>query len=479
MVFITEKGEWLLAQSRSAKDVLLIFARFPEPGKCKTRLIPQLGADGARDLHVSMVLHALTWARELAESHPIHIEVYFDGGDVPAMQSLFGDDLHYTPQSSGDLGNRLRTAFETHAQNSAQRIVAVGTDCPQLTSKLVFQAFQSLRAHETCIAPAADGGYVLIGLGAESTNTGTSTIRSEVIETVFREIPWGTASVLARTVDRICEVQASCQLLPTLSDVDSPDDLIFWEQRASHRSTALLSIIIPTYNVEPALVRAIESAKHGQDTEIIVVAAGTFGNSLRIAAESQVQFIVSPSGRATQLNRAVQTASAEALLFLHADTRLPEGFLGLVLDALDQPRVVAGAFQLRIATPHRFARFVEFGVWLRSRWWRLPYGDQAIFIQRKQFEQLAGFKRLPIMEDYEFVRRVRRLGEIKILAACVSTSPRRWESHGYLRNTIVNQLMIVGYHLGISVEKLAKFYRRGSHKGASHKDVSHKDVRSH
>jgi len=149
-------------------------------------------------------------------------------------------------------------------------------------------------------------------------------------------------------------------------------------------------------------------------------------------------------------------------LFLHADTRLPEGFDAHVRRALGQPRVVAGAFRLRIDGPQRTLRLIECGVNLRSRCLQMPYGDQALFLKAETFRTVGGFPELPIMEDFELVRRLRRHGRIAIADAAVTTSARRWNAFGALRTTWTNQMVIIGYYLGVSPGRLARQYCRGN-----------------
>jgi hypothetical protein len=109
-------------------------------------------------------------------------------------------------------------------------------------------------------------------------------------------------------------------------------------------------------------------------------------------------------------------------------------------------------------------RMIEWGAGLRSRWLQLPYGDQGIFCARALFETMGGFAALPIMEDYEMVRRLRRFGRIVTLAAAARTSGRRWEKAGVLRTTLINQIMLIGYHMGVSPARLARFYRGATRK---------------
>jgi rSAM/selenodomain-associated transferase 2 len=193
--------------------------------------------------------------------------------------------------------------------------------------------------------------------------------------------------------------------------------------------------------------------------EISVADGGSHDETLSIAQSHGAKVVSVPPNRARQMNAGAAVAHGETLLFLHADTLLPAGYRDAILAALRQPQVVGGAFRFRIIDPFPGRRLIERSVNLRSRLWRMPYGDQALFVRRWAFDELAGFSDLPIMEDYEFVRRLRRLGRLALLNDAVLTSARRWRRLGLLRTTLLNQLMIVGYHCGVSPTTLAALYR--------------------
>jgi len=162
------------------------------------------------------------------------------------------------------------------------------------------------------------------------------------------------------------------------------------------------------------------------------------------------------------MNAGAAAASGSILLFLHADTRLPPGFDSAVRSALEEPGVVAGAFRLRIGAPGGSLRIIERAVAIRSRVLRMPYGDQGIFVRNETFHELGGFPELPVMEDFEFVRRLRRRGKIRIVSLSAITSGRRWRELGPWRTTWINQKVILGYYLGISPERLAAWYAAGA-----------------
>jgi GT2 family glycosyltransferase len=148
------------------------------------------------------------------------------------------------------------------------------------------------------------------------------------------------------------------------------------------------------------------------------------------------------------------------LLFLHGDTRLPEQFENKVLTALTRKGVSAGAFTLGIDSNDWGLRFIERVANWRARLFKMPYGDQALFVSRQLFFEIGGFADYPIMEDFEFVRRLKKKGAIAILPESVKTSPRRWQNFGIFKTWLLNQIIVVAYFIGIPPRRLAFWYRR-------------------
>ncbi|MBD2362958.1 TIGR04283 family arsenosugar biosynthesis glycosyltransferase [Anabaena minutissima FACHB-250] len=222
-----------------------------------------------------------------------------------------------------------------------------------------------------------------------------------------------------------------------------------------------ISIIIPTLNEAANIKQAIFTTQPSTNIEIIVVDAGSEDETVAIADAMGVKVILSTPGRAVQMNLGAAVASGEILLFLHADTRLPIGFDEMIRTALQQPGVVAGAFTLQIDAPVFALRLVEWGVKWRSHFWQMPYGDQAIFMTKVVFQKIGCFPETPIMEDFELIQRVKRIGKIANIAVPVITSARRWLQKGVFKTTLINQIVVIGYLFGVPPARLRKLYRRG------------------
>jgi len=428
---------------------LIVFARFPEPGKVKTRLIGRLGAAGASDLHRELTAHALASASVLGARSGICVEVRFDGASEPAMRSCFGEGVSYRQQGEGDLGARMARAVGDALDEGAPRVVVIGSDCPGIHSELLGRAFDLLAEDpgRVVVGPALDGGYYLVGMSRR---------RPEL----FRGIDWGTEHVFRQTEAAARDAGYPLRTLEPLADIDRPDDLDTWYSIRG-RTRPRLSVIIPALNEEAAVARAVDSALAVPTVEVIVVDGGSRDRTSLVAASRGVSVILSQKGRATQMNAGAGRASGDVLVFLHADTVLPPGYDRAIARTLDRPGTAAGAFRLAIGGGARSLRVIESLVHWRSTALGMPYGDQALFLTAEVFRRVGGFPELPIMEDLELTRRLKPLGRIRIATEPVVTSARRWHEGGVWRTTLLNQLCLAGYLAGVPADRVAAW--RGAH----------------
>ncbi|BAW97471.1 glycosyl transferase, group 2 family protein [[Synechococcus] sp. NIES-970] len=222
-----------------------------------------------------------------------------------------------------------------------------------------------------------------------------------------------------------------------------------------------ISVIIPVLNEAAGITQCLGQLLPYQGTvEIIVVDGGSQDNTCDLVRQFPVILQETNGGRGKQMNQGAAIASGEILLFLHSDTQLPTGFPALVQTTLADAQVIAGAFPLAIADARWSLRLVEKMVQWRSQIFSLPYGDQGIFLRRRDFERLGGYAELAIMEDYEFLQRLKKQGQIRLTEHPVLTSSRRWQKLGVWRTTWINQKVILGYHLGVDAEVLRQWYQR-------------------
>ena len=409
----TAGNEKLNTNSYNPHRRIIVFGRYPVPGRTKTRLIPLLGPLGAAHVHRRMTEHCL----DLLSRCPIGplTFCYSDGSPQKVTHWLAPYPVTCMPQSKGDLGRRMQTALESALNQAGGPVVLVGTDIPALTADHLVEAFDALAENDLVLGPSTDGGYWLVGC------------RTPV--DIFKDIAWGTAHVLARTLDLAHKQGLSVHLLPALDDIDTPEDWRRHQPSSIGPPKPWLSVIIPTLDEAQHITDAIARVQ-GPDIEVIVADGGSRDNTAVLARQAGACVVRTPAGRAVQQNTAAAHATGHVLLFLHADTRLPRNFANLIFDGLLDSRVVAGAFKFKTDLDHWAMAVVEQCAHIRSKLFQMPYGDQALFLERRTFQAVGGFPHTPIAEDLMLVRKLSAIGHIRILPAKAVTSARRWRRLG-------------------------------------------------
>ena len=223
-----------------------------------------------------------------------------------------------------------------------------------------------------------------------------------------------------------------------------------------------LSVVVPVLDDAAALrdrsdeLRALRGAVH----EVIIVDGGSTDDSVEISRTLTRKCFSTASGRSRQMNEGARRASGNVLVFLHADTRLPEGAprrLGL---ALADPNALWGRFDVRLSGKHWMFRVIEWAMNRRSRLTGIATGDQAMFVRKDAFERAGGFPPIPLMEDVALSRRLRRLARPVCLRERVVTSSRRWQRDGILRTVLLMWYLRLAYALGADPGQLHRIYYR-------------------
>ncbi|HEV2149563.1 MAG TPA: TIGR04283 family arsenosugar biosynthesis glycosyltransferase [Longimicrobiaceae bacterium] len=215
-------------------------------------------------------------------------------------------------------------------------------------------------------------------------------------------------------------------------------------------------MIVPALNEAERIVACLRSvAAQAGPRELIVVDGGSTDGTPGLARELAT-VAAGPRGRAWQMNVGGRLARGEVLLFLHADSVLPAGALTALRDALADPRAAGGTFTLRFDTDRPWLRLYALLTRFRPRLFH--YGDQGIFVRREVFERLGGFAELPLMEDVDFLRRLRREGRVVLVPRPVTTSARRFLARGIVRQQLLNGALVLLYHLGVAPARLARWY---------------------
>lgn len=199
------------------ENYLIVFTRYPEVGTTKTRIIPVIGAKKAASLQQKMTEHTIDTVKLLSNQFPVKIMVFYTGGDLNLMKNWLGNQYNYVNQGSGDLGERLKIAFQRVFEQTTGKVLIIGTDCPDITSTILKQGFDALKDHDLVLGPATDGGYYLIGI-------------KSLIPELFQGISWGTETVLAETVKIGIQLGLNTAFLPELADIDRPEDLPVWQK---------------------------------------------------------------------------------------------------------------------------------------------------------------------------------------------------------------------------------------------------------
>jgi len=453
---------------------LVVFTRFPEAGRAKTRLIPALGPEGAAELQRRMTRLTIGRAADFRRRHGGRLVVAWEGGSASAMRSWLGGGPVYEKQCGETLGDRLRHAAEREFARGARRVILVGSDCPRLEGRQLDEAVSRLERSDLVFGASEDGGYYLVGL-------------ARPVSAIFRDIPWGGNSVLADSLARARGEGIEPEVLERLPDVDLPDDLP--DAEAALRNGERVSVVVPALDEADNLAHLLPPIVERAAGEVIVCDGDSRDRSVEVAESAGATVVHSARGRATQMNRGAAEATGEYLLFLHADTEPPDEWASLIPPLLDRPGVAAGAFGFGFGepvagtpvagtpvagtpvagtpvagtpvagTPVRGAGVIRSLVDLRCRFGRGPYGDQGLFLRRSLFEWMGGFPEQPILEDLEMVRRLSRLGKVAMTSERARTSPRRWNDRGVARTFLRHQLILAGWRLGLSPERLAALRR--------------------
>lgn len=225
-----------------------------------------------------------------------------------------------------------------------------------------------------------------------------------------------------------------------------------------------ISVVIPVLNEKDDLPCTLKAmAEFPGLYEIIIVDGGSTDGtreSLSDHLPAHARMIDGPRGRGTQLNAGARSATGDVVLFVHADTRLPANAAQQISEAMSEAQVVGGGFCVRFLE-HKpwFLRLVAAGINFRTRLFRSPTGDQAIFSRQDAFGAVGGFAEWPIFEDVDFVRRLKRQGRFAIIKSRVATSARRYTTRGVLRTVFLMYALRIAFWLGVSPFHLHRWFK--------------------
>jgi rSAM/selenodomain-associated transferase 2 len=220
-----------------------------------------------------------------------------------------------------------------------------------------------------------------------------------------------------------------------------------------------ISVIIPTLN-EAANIKDLLSYLHALDKSMeLIISDGGSSDETIARAEKYATVIRGVRGRGVQMNAGAKKASGEILWFIHADCFPHPDSKNAIVNALSKDEVVGGAFEYNLEGKGFLYRWTEFNSNFKNRVFKLFCGDMGIFVRRDVFQQMRGYKEIPLMEDMDFCKRLKKMGNIVVLPQRINTSARRWEEEGKMKNLIRNWLLQLGWTFGIDSKILANWYR--------------------
>jgi len=491
----------------------LVMAKAPRPGTVKTRLEPLLGPEGCAALQAALIATAARWA--LTAAAPGGTYLAFAPSDAEGeLRDLVGPGVTLIPDASGDLGDRLAGATGRVMAARPGPLLVAGTDLPALAAEHARAALAALDGGaDVCFGPAADGGYYLVGLrrpapelfalgdawgGPDVLERSLALARAGGLRTALlgeeRDLDVPADARAALEDPRVpAEVARALRPVGRPTPPPEPDEGVLgpgmrppepdegvlgpgmrppepdegglrpgMRPPEPEKAGPLVSVIVPTYDEEAQLPGTLDHLRALPGRfELLVADGGSGDRTLEIARDHPAapRVVVDGENRAGQLNAAAAAARGELLLFLHADSRLPQTAYESLAAAHADREIVGGNFTLRFDGGDRFARLLT-GVYALERRRGYYYGDSSVWVRRETFAALGGYRPLAIMDDYDFVRRIERHGPTARLPGPALTSPRRWRALGVTR-TLLSWCAIRWLFLcGVSPDRLARLYRR-------------------
>jgi uncharacterized protein len=435
---------------RPVPKALVIFMRYPEIGKVKSRLASSIGGEEAARVYEKLLRSTLGIVSDFKRERPeVAVYIYFTPQDKrDLIERSYSGPWQFLPQGDGNIGEKMCHAVQSLMSCGHQHVLVVGTDIIDLSTSDFHEAFDALDRGCAALGPAADGGFYLIGL-------------DRPCPSVFDSDKWGTNDVYARTERLLRSEGFRLHTVRQRNDVDRAKDLE--RMRGDPVLESRISIIIPTLSeaqdLLPRLLVPLQDMLWPED-EIIVV-RGTPGIQQEMTEPGpRIRCVSSPVGRGEQLNRGASVAEGNVFLFLHDDCMPPPHFCHTVRKIVSVPRMSLGCFHLAFSPSSSPMDMIAAWANFRTRAFKLPYGDQGLFCRREVFEKMGGFKKRYLMEDVDLVKRSRRWGDLLICAEEVVASPQRYLSRGILRTSMLNHLIMLLYHLGVEDRRLYSLYYR-------------------
>ena len=448
-----------VATTMEARATLCLMVKAPVAGLAKTRLAPALFASGAAALAKALLLDAVhVW--QSAEPKLVLATV----GDFDTETASVLAAWPQRPQGQGCLGQRMERSLRAGLAESEVAIVH-GTDIPGVGHEEFRETMRLMQTHDAVLGPCTDGGFYWLAVRRGPHG-------------LLQSLSWSHARACEQTMARLVQAGMRVAILPAKFDVDTPRDLArlgnflksnpkvmpHTQAWLASRENRAISVIVPVRNEEKRLPGLLESLVAEQCCPEVIVVDGDSSDATRSIARSfaAVTLLSSRPGRAQQMNCGARAATGGTLLFLHADAQLPTGSLREIQKRMDRGPARAGAFRLRTrydpgAKQRPWVRHFLPLADLRSRYSKLPYGDQGLFVRTEEFKAVGGYPNQPLFEDLHLSLALARRQTLAILPGPMVVSGRRFQDRPFYYMALMNAFPLL-YRLGVSPRRLAALY---------------------
>jgi uncharacterized protein len=426
---------------------LLVFIRYPEAGKVKTRLARGVGEQKAAGIYEKLLRRTLGIVSDFQFRNPdVRVVLYHTPEDPPhKVKAKFKGCWEFCSQEGRHLGMRMENAVRSAFCAGAGRVVLIGSDIADIQVADLEEAFEKTQPGTAVLGPASDGGFYLIGLREPS-------------DSPFRFEQWGTGDIFSRTIRDLRDSGFQTSLVSERKDIDRPEDLRMLDGNFIFNSA--LSVVIPTLSgpgkISPLLDYLTDLLWPGDE---IIAVQGRAQDRVTVHPHSgSIIRVESPKGRGIQQEAGAKVAGGDLFLFLHDDTIPPSNFAYQVRKECEDGKVALGCFRLEFSPSNRLLDLIARWADWRAAALRLPYGDQCLFCRRDIFEKAGGFRKKYLMEDTDLVKRCRKLGRLVVVPSKVITSPERYTRKGILTASVENHMLMLLNRLGVEEQTLYSIY---------------------
>jgi glycosyltransferase A (GT-A) superfamily protein (DUF2064 family) len=417
---------------------VLILAEEPVAGEVKPRLEPLLGEDGCVRLERELIRAALRWGDAVAPRRTWLAMTGHHDGPLPAGATTLAP-------RTGDFGERMRSAVaEVYVGGHSGPLFVIGTDCPQLGVEHAVTALSELSAgRDAVIMPARGSGFCMVALKAPHPELmrlpADAWHGPAIVELML-------AAGRAADLDVAVMGMEAALAGPADARTARSDGRVPEAVRAALMTEPLVSIVIPVLDDDETLGGALDAiAGLAGRFQVVVVDGGSSDATVAIARGHKTEPLVllEEAGRSRQMNRGASAARGDVLLFMPTETRLPVDAYERIVDGLREPAVQGGNFELAFDGDDHFAKRLA-RRYAKQRRAGIYYADSAPFVRREIFDDLGGYRPLPVMEDYDFVRRLEQRGRTVCVGGPALTSAQRWRASSPRRRALIRWLFVAG-----------------------------------